>query len=333
MKANRGKQIQLLITLMALVSIIFTGASYAGEGAYEAEDGYVVDSNGNVVRSGFGECIRHSGWSKEKAVVVGCDGYTLTHKITVMRGEGGKDKIREVLMPQAELFAFDSDEMSDAGKAYLSSRSGEIGQDFDAIYSVTIIGHTDSTGDADYNLDLSNRRALAVSEHLIAIGVPPNKLRILGRGENHPMFPNDTRESRAQNRRVEVLVVGEPRNLDRMIIPSVALFERRESELTEDGISLLKNNLDEARELFREAKYVEVVGHTDNVGGADYNLDLSEKRAMAVVRYLEEIGVDPSKLLMRGAGQSRPVASNATEEGRAENRRVELLVFGRKKEI
>lgn len=317
-------------TTLTAVFLFFTGSVFADNQPYTAEDGYVVDSNGNVVRDNYGECVRHSYWTEEKAVIVGCDGYTMTHKITVMRGEGAKDKIREILMPQAELFAFDSDKMSDAGKAYLAGRKGEIGQDFDALYSVTVIGHTDSTGDDNYNLELSKRRALAVSEHLIAIGFPPNKIRILGRGENEPLFPNDSKENRAQNRRVEVLVVGEPRNLDRMIIPSLALFERRQSELTAEGISMLKENLEEVRGLFREAKYVEVVGHTDDVGGEAYNMDLSEQRALAVGRYLQEMGVDPSKLLMRGAGQSRPVASNATEEGRAENRRVELLVFGRK---
>ncbi len=60
-----------------------------------------------------------------------------------------------------------------------------------------------------------------------------------------------------------------------------------------------------------------------------YNLDLSRQRAEAVGAYLVNVGVDPSKILIIGAGENSPIASNATDEGRAENRRVEVLVLGR----
>ncbi len=70
---------------------------------------------------------------------------------------------------------------------------------------------------------------------------------------------------------------------------------------------------------------VEVEGHTDSVGRADYNLQLSQRRAEAVRSFLVEQGVDPSRLTARGYGSNRPVADNRTETGRAQNRRVELL--------
>ena len=69
---------------------------------------------------------------------------------------------------------------------------------------------------------------------------------------------------------------------------------------------------------------VEVQGHTDNTGTAEYNQWLSEKRAQRVKDYLVSKGVDPSRLEAKGYGLTQPVASNATEEGRAQNRRVEL---------
>jgi OOP family OmpA-OmpF porin len=69
-----------------------------------------------------------------------------------------------------------------------------------------------------------------------------------------------------------------------------------------------------------------VVGHTDNQGKADYNLDLSRRRAASIVRELtSQYGIDPSRLDAFGAGLYAPVASNDTEEGRAKNRRVELV--------
>ncbi|MGE5319035.1 MAG: OmpA family protein [Hyphomicrobiaceae bacterium] len=70
---------------------------------------------------------------------------------------------------------------------------------------------------------------------------------------------------------------------------------------------------------------VEVAGYTDSKGNAKYNLRLSQRRAEAVRAYLISKGVSADRLTAKGYGESRPVASNATEEGRFKNRRVELV--------
>jgi OmpA-OmpF porin, OOP family len=70
---------------------------------------------------------------------------------------------------------------------------------------------------------------------------------------------------------------------------------------------------------------VSVEGHTDNVGSAAANQTLSEKRAQAVVAWLSSHGIEGSRLQAKGWGASKPVEDNATEEGRAKNRRVELV--------
>jgi len=70
---------------------------------------------------------------------------------------------------------------------------------------------------------------------------------------------------------------------------------------------------------------LELQGHTDNQGSADYNRDLSQRRAESVKAYLIAYGTDTSRLEAKGYGLSQPVASNDTEEGRAKNRRVELV--------
>jgi outer membrane protein OmpA-like peptidoglycan-associated protein len=77
-----------------------------------------------------------------------------------------------------------------------------------------------------------------------------------------------------------------------------------------------------------ELKKIRVEGHTDNVGSAPYNKDLSERRAASVVRYLAEKGVPRARLDAAGYGFERPVASNATALGRAKNRRVEFRIVG-----
>jgi OmpA-OmpF porin, OOP family len=69
---------------------------------------------------------------------------------------------------------------------------------------------------------------------------------------------------------------------------------------------------------------LEVQGHTDNVGQKAANLTLSQQRAKTVVDWLTKNGVDASRLVAKGYGDSNPVADNTTDEGRAKNRRVEL---------
>lgn len=87
--------------------------------------------------------------------------------------------------------------------------------------------------------------------------------------------------------------------------------------------------LDEAARILRDQPDVRVSvdGHTDARGTDEYNERLSERRATAVVDRLTRLGVGASRLQPQGYGESRPVASNDTEEGRAQNRRVELNVI------
>jgi outer membrane protein OmpA-like peptidoglycan-associated protein len=73
--------------------------------------------------------------------------------------------------------------------------------------NVQVIGHTDSDGEASYNVNLSVRRANAVADELQAGGVPYTRLRTIGRGEDEPIASNLTEEGKARNRRVEIVVI------------------------------------------------------------------------------------------------------------------------------
>jgi OOP family OmpA-OmpF porin len=86
--------------------------------------------------------------------------------------------------------------------------------------------------------------------------------------------------------------------------------------------------LDEAATVLRNNPdlNVEIQGHTDNTGPAEYNLMLSQKRAESAMNYLVDKGVDPARLTAKGYGFEQPLASNDTKEGRAKNRRVEFRV-------
>jgi outer membrane protein OmpA-like peptidoglycan-associated protein len=81
-------------------------------------------------------------------------------------------------------------------------------------------------------------------------------------------------------------------------------------------VSLMKENPD---------LRLEVQGHTDNQGSDNYNRELSQRRAETVVTYLGLFGIDSRRLVSKGYGESQPVNPNTTEEGRAKNRRVELV--------
>ena len=72
---------------------------------------------------------------------------------------------------------------------------------------------------------------------------------------------------------------------------------------------------------------IEISGHTDNTGSAEHNQELSENRAKSVERYLVEQGISSQRLISKGYGPSKPMASNETDEGRAFNRRIEMKVL------
>ncbi|MES1945863.1 outer membrane protein A precursor [Salinisphaera sp. C84B14] len=71
---------------------------------------------------------------------------------------------------------------------------------------------------------------------------------------------------------------------------------------------------------------IHVVGHTDSTGSDEYNMKLSQQRAQAVAQFLTSRGVDSQRVLTWGRGETQPIATNDTEAGRAENRRVDIVI-------
>ncbi|WP_148254076.1 OmpA family protein [Aidingimonas lacisalsi] len=99
-------------------------------------------------------------------------------------------------------------------------------------------------------------------------------------------------------------------------------FEFDSARLTSQAESIL----DEVAErlVANDGVRVSIEGHTDAVGSAQYNMDLSQRRAESVMTYLESEGVAANRMRAQGFGEEQPIASNETDAGRAENRRVEL---------
>lgn len=96
-----------------------------------------------------------------------------------------------------------------------------------------------------------------------------------------------------------------------------ALLPAAKTQLDEVAATLLKNSPEAT---------ITVGGHTDNEGGDVHNQELSEKRAQAVADYLVSKGLSKERVVARGFGEGSPIADNASGEGRAQNRRVEIVV-------
>ncbi len=109
-----------------------------------------------------------------------------------------------VRMPQDILFATDSATVQAGLRADLFSLADNLQRYPNS--TVTVVGHTDNTGSAAYNQDLSERRASAVASVLIGAGVSAGRIRTIGAGENQPISTNGTAEGRALNRRVDITI-------------------------------------------------------------------------------------------------------------------------------
>lgn len=107
-------------------------------------------------------------------------------------------------------------------------------------------------------------------------------------------------------------------------MPSSVTFGFDSSDLTLQARNAL-NDVSSVLTQYPETR-VNIAGHTDSTGDAAYNQRLSERRAQAVGDYLARTGVASSRLYMSGYGENQPVASNQTEAGRAQNRRVEITL-------
>lgn len=110
----------------------------------------------------------------------------------------------QVILPEGILFATDSAAVSGVAQNDLYAVARNLNQYPNS--RVEVVGHTDNTGSAAHNQDLSQRRAQSVASILVAAGVQSGRVAATGRGFNQPIASNDTASGRAQNRRVEILI-------------------------------------------------------------------------------------------------------------------------------
>jgi outer membrane protein OmpA-like peptidoglycan-associated protein len=120
---------------------------------------------------------------------------------------------------------------------------------------------------------------------------------------------------------VSVTRVGNQINLN---MPRKITFAARSADINADFYKVLDTMAVVLKKYNKTT--VDVIGHTDSVGSAKFNQRLSERHARVIAEYLSGRGILPARLLVAGRGESQPVASNSTPEGRDKNRRVDIQV-------
>ena len=202
--------------LVAMSAMTLAACDPAVTGESRAKQGAVIGGIAGglfgLTREGDNKLIKGAVGAGVGAAVGGIIGQELDRQAADLRSGFGSNEIRvintgtelRVIMPQDILFAVDSDVVNSSLRADLAVLANNL-LDYPNS-TVDIIGHTDSTGDAAHNQDLSNRRAQSVRFILIDNGVSGSRLRAFGRGETEPVASNLTAEGRQQNRRVEIII-------------------------------------------------------------------------------------------------------------------------------
>ena len=108
----------------------------------------------------------------------------------------------------AALFDFNKSDLKPEGKEQIRAYREKTMAEMSSASKVKITGHTDNIGKAEYNMKLSLKRAEAVRDYLLSLGGDPAKMEVRGVGMGNPIADNKTAAGRAQNRRVEVEIVG-----------------------------------------------------------------------------------------------------------------------------
>lgn len=209
---------------------------------------------------------------------------------------------------------------------------------------IQIEGHTDSDGSKKLNDRLSKKRAESVRHYLIHQEVDPKRLEFIGYGFSRPIASNTTTTGKAQNRRIEFKLLNpevvsgfksEPSPGEEMgeltgpvegirFASGASIIERASYPKLNQLVTILK-------------KYpgvrIRIEGHTDSTGSAWKNERLSKERAESVRQYLISKNINPERMEIKGFGETQPIVSNQTSEGRATNRRIEFKILNLKKKV
>lgn len=208
-------------------------------------------------------------------------------------------------------------------------------------------GHTDVRGRSALNEVLGMERAWQTKRWLVAQGISPNRVLISGAGPLEPIADNKTEEGRFRNRRVEFELLNDEQTKvirDRLVFTTNRGSARVRPVMVEPGQTVMVihprpprmgvelddvslSDLDLLADWLQEHAHIRIriVGHTDSRGSERVNALFSLARASRIQAYLLTKGIPIERMEAVGSGSTRAVASNQTEEGRRQNRRIEII--------
>ena len=235
---NQPSAQRLSAVAIAAALAAFAGAASAQPAAPASLPGYAVSSDGRVVLSGFGQCVRAGHWVPANAVDP-CDRVARADvpppapvavapepklepapaPIAVAPPEPPRPVIQKLTLSADVLFDFGKAELKDSGKARLDQLASEIK---DAqVDEIVAVGHADRIASEDYNQKLSEARAQSVKDYMAGKVANPNRVTAQGKGESQPVTGDDCKKMGAErgsnkklvaclqpDRRVEIEVLG-----------------------------------------------------------------------------------------------------------------------------
>ncbi|MCE3233005.1 MAG: OmpA family protein [Rickettsiaceae bacterium] len=183
------------VALVAVLASVLLGAPAFADVASTKD--VVTDTNGNIVKNTFGNCVRTGS-------EVGTDKCASAQPVAKSSSSFASaiknltEKSRSYLV----FFDFDKSNVTSEAKSILSKVFNDSSRKDDSVLHV--VGHTDRSGSDKYNLALSKRRAEAVKQELVKLGVDANNIQTEAKGESSPLVPTEDGVKEPQNRRAEV---------------------------------------------------------------------------------------------------------------------------------
>ncbi|MFC4277724.1 outer membrane protein OmpA [Achromobacter aloeverae] len=184
------------------LALAFAAVTASGAASAQTVDNW-RNPFGNVWKNGTNElCWRDAFWTPATGIP-GCDGVPVAQ---AAKPAAPTPMASKVVFNADTFFDFDKATLKPEGRQLLDQVATQA-RSID-LETIIAVGHTDSIGTVAYNQKLSERRAAAVKSYLVSKGIDPNRIYTEGKGKSQPVATNKTKEGRAQNRRVEIEIVG-----------------------------------------------------------------------------------------------------------------------------
>lgn len=195
-----------ILNLAVIAGLGLSVPAFAHEAPGKANEAVVGDSRGHCVTDSSGTNVRTSSWTEELGA--GACAEPVAEAAPAAEPAPAPTPVSETTtLSAAALFDHDRSVIKDSAKPELDAFASRV-KSLSTVDSISIVGHTDSSGTDAYNQALSERRAAAVKDYLASQGVDAGLMSTSGMGESQPVADNSTKEGRAQNRRVEITLKG-----------------------------------------------------------------------------------------------------------------------------